>query len=245
MSYKPLVWAGTAVLIILSIFLLANTNHVINSATTSNTVSFTGEGKVVAKPDVAVVSLSLLTEAVSSKAAQDQNSAKSNAVTDFLKKQGVNADDYKTVGYNIYPQYRYPQYDRPQISGYQVNQIMEVKIRDLDKVSAILDGVVTAGANQVNSFNYQIDNPEKLKAQAREEAIKDAEKKAQALEDQVDIKLGKIVNFMENIGGYPTPMYYAMDKSVSSMGMGGGGGPSVPQGSSEIIVSVTVTYQIK
>ena len=244
-NYKPLIWSGTAVLVILAIFLLASTNKVVNTATTTNTVSFSGEGKVVAKPDITKVNLSIVTDALTSKIAQDENSKKSKALTDYLKKQNIDDKDVKTTGYNIYPQYRYPQYGgQPTITGYQVNQSMEVKIRDLDKVSNILDGVVGAGANQVNGLSFEIDDPEALKAEARAKAIADAKKKANELKSQVGISLGKIVNFSENTGGYPVPMYYDA-KLEGRGGMGGGGGPSVPTGENEIVVSVSITYQIK
>lgn len=238
--YKYLIWVGIATLVILSVFILAKTDQVLNTAATTNTVSFNGEGKVLAKPDVAAISLSIVTEAVTSKSAQDENSRKSKAVTDFLKDQGVEEKDIKTTGYNIYPQYRYPQYDKPEIRGYQVNQTMEVKVRDLDKVSSVLDGVVSAGVNQVNSLSFEIDEPEKLKAEARQKAIEDARAKADELEDHLGVDLGKIVNFSESIGGFPGPIFYAAER-----GMGGGGGPSVPTGENEIIVQVTITYQIK
>lgn len=239
-NFKYFTWVGTGVLVLVGIFLIAQTNHVVNTATTTNTVSFSGEGKVTAKPDIAVVNLSILTESVNSKDAQDSNSKKSKAVTDFLKAQGVDEKDVKTAGYNIYPQYRYPQYTKPEISGYQVNQTLEVKIRDLAKVSAILDGVVAAGANQVNQLTFSIDNPEQLKVEARQKAIEDAKKKAGELEDQLGIRLGRIINFSENVGGYPVPIYYGGAKD----GMGGGG-PSVPTGENEVVVNVSITYQIK
>ena len=240
-NYKYLIWSGTAVTVILAVFLLASTNRVLNTTTTTNTISFNGEGKVLAKPDVAAISLSIVTEAVTSKAAQDDNSSKSKAVSDFLKKQGVEEKDIKTTGYNIYPQYRYPQYDKPEIRGYQVNQTMEVKVRDLGKVSSILDGVVSAGVNQVNSLSFEIDEPEKLKAEARQKAIEDARSKTDELEDQLGVKLGKIVNFSESIGGFPGPIFY---ERALDVGMGGGG-PSVPTGENEVVVNVTLTYQIK
>ncbi len=230
-------------MVILAIFLLASTNKVLNTAATTNTVSFSGEGKVVAKPDVAKVSLSIVTDALTSKTAQDDNSKKSKAITDYLKKQNIDDKDIKTTGYNIYPQYKYPQYGgQPTITGYQVNQSIEIKIRNLDNVSNILDGVVTAGANQVNQLSFEIDSPDALKAEARAKAITDAKKKAGELQSQVGISLGKIVNFSENTGGYPVPIYY----DAKGLGMGGGGsGPSVPTGENEITVDVTLTYQIK
>src|SRR3989344_2339773 len=134
--YKPLVWSGSLVLVILALFLLVEINQVSNTATTTNTVSFSGEGKVTAKPDIAVISASIVTQAVDSKSAQDSNSTKSNAVDSFLKKQGIADKDIKTSGYNITPQYKYPPYGgQATITGYQVTQSLDVKIRNLDIVS--------------------------------------------------------------------------------------------------------------
>ena len=231
-------------MVILSVFLLASTDKVMNTAATTNTVSFSGEGKVVAKPDIAKVQLSVITEALTSKVAQDNNSKKSKAITDYLQKQGLGDKDVKTTGYNIYPQYKYPQYGgQPTITGYQVNQSIEVKIRNLDNVSNVLDGVVLAGANQVNQLSFEIDNPEALKTEARTKAIADAKKKANELQSQVGISLGKIVNFSENTGGYPVPIY--MKTEVYGRGGMGGGGPTVPTGENDIVVTVSLTYQIK
>jgi len=230
-----------AFLIIASLFLLADTNQKINTAATTNTVSFSGEGKVVSMADVAIVNLSIVTEAATSKSAQDNNSKKSKSVVDFLKKQKIDDKDIKTLSYNIYPQYSYPERENPKISGYQVNQTMEVKIRILEEVSGILDGIVSAGVNQVNSLSFEIDDPEALKADARKKAIEDAKNKAKELEDELGIDLGKIVNFSENTGGYPVPIFY----ESKADGMGGGGGPSIPIGENEIAVSVMLTYQIK
>ena len=203
---------------------------------------FSGEGKVVSKADIAAVYLSIVTESATSKSAQDDNSKKSKAVVEFLKKQKIEDKDIKTVSYNIYPQYTYPRYDKPVISGYQVNQTMTIKIRNLDEVSAILDGVVSAGANQINSLSFEIDEPEKLKAEARKMAIADAKKKARELEKELGIDLGKIINFSENTGGFPTPVYL---EAKGDMGGGGDSGPSVPSGENEISVNVYLTYQIK
>ena len=165
-------------LVILAVFLLVEINQVSNTATTTNTVSFSGEGKVTAKPDIAVISASILTQAVDSKSAQDNNSTKSNAVDSFLKKQSIAEKDIKTSGYNITPQYKYPPYgDQATITGYQVTQSYEIKVRDLTKVSTILSGLVTAGANQVNNLGLQIENPDALKSQARQLAIDDAKKR--------------------------------------------------------------------
>lgn len=259
--YKYLIWAGTAALVMLSVFLIAVTKQVKNTAATTNTISFSGEGKVFAKPDIAVVSFSILTEAKTSKVAQDQNSEKSKKVVDFLKSQDIDEKDIKTTGYNVYPQYSYPRSlplgvetqnypesypeyynSNPKITGYQVNQSFEVKVKDLEKISTVLDGLVIAGANQVNQLGFKVDKEEELKDQARELAIKDAKEKASTLKKQLGIRLGKIVNYNEG-GYYPQP--YFLEAKVTDGRGGGMDGPSVPAGENEIVVNVTITYQIK
>jgi uncharacterized protein YggE len=268
MQYKYLVWAGTGVLVILAIFLLTMIDHISNTATNANMISFSGEGKVFVKPDIAVISFSILTEAPTSKVAQDSNSQKSKKVVDFIKSQGIDDKDVKTTGYNVYPQYSYPQPmpmgvevqsypakgssgvaypeyypSNPKITGYQVNQSFEVKVRDLEKVSTILDGLVTAGANQVNNLGFQVDDIEKVKNEAREKAIEDAKAKANSLKKQLGIRLGKIVNFSE--GGYYPPMYFKAE-AMDTSGRGGGGPlPEIPAGENEVVINVTITYQIK
>ena len=240
---RYLVWAGTLALIVLSVFLVTVTKQVKNTATTANTISFSGEGKVAAKPDIAQVNFAIITQAATSKAAQDANSPKSKTIADFLKKEGIEEKDIKTTSYNVYPQYNYPRYGTPEITGYEVSQNFEVKIRDLDKINIILDGLVSAGANNISNLNFTVDDPEKLLAEARSKAIEDAKKKASALEDQLGVNLGKIVNFSENTGGYPRPIYFEA-KDIGG-GMGGGVGPELPTGENEILVYVNITYQIK
>jgi len=126
--------AGILLIIFLIVFLGVKTSQIKNTATTTNTMSFNGEGKVLARPDIAVINISIVTEAETSKAAQDDNSKKSNNVVGFLEDQDIDEKDIKTSSYNISPIYEYPRFGERKITGYRVNQSFEVKIRDLDNV---------------------------------------------------------------------------------------------------------------
>lgn len=246
-----LYWLLAVLAVIFAVFLLVSINQKLNTATTTNTVSFSGEGKVLAKPDIAMVEFSIITEAVTSKTAQDDNSMKSQKVTDFLKKQSIEEKDIKTISYNIYPKYSYPspviynqfpeRSNEPKIIGYQVTQSFQVKVRDFDKLSGIVDGLVSVGVNNVNNLGFLVEDPEKLKSEARTKAVADAKKKADELKNQIGIRLGKIINFSEGFGGYPGS-YFLEAKSGGGVG---GDGPSLPPGENEITVNVTLTYQIK
>lgn len=246
-NYKYLRWSGILTLVILSIFLITITKQVKNTPT-ANTISFSGEGEITAKPDTALVRVVIFSEAKTAKEAEQINAPKSKAVVDFLKKQDINEKDIKTAEYQVTPQYVYPVYpypvsELPKIKSYQAHHELEVKIRAIDKIGSIIDGVISAGANKVSDTRLVIDNLEKLQEEARTQAIADAKKKARDLEKQLGIKLGKIVNFYENTGGFPGPLYFET-KNMSG-DSGAGVIPEIPIGENEIKVDITITYQIK
>lgn len=235
-------WLFVVVVALSAVWLWNSIDAMRHPGSQNETISVQGKGTVKASPDVAVADIAISVEGATAKGAQDEANVKSKAVVDYLKKAGIKDADIKTSGYNIYPQYDYV-YGRSRIRGYQVTQSLTVKMRDMDKANTIVDGVVTAGANQVNSLRFEVDQPELLKSEARKLAIDDANKKADELRDQLHIGLGKIVSFSES-GDYVPPIMYgmgggAMAKEVSVTA------PDLPAGENEIVVNVTITYQIR
>lgn len=217
--------------------------------------SVSGEGKVAVKPDIATVDAGVLTQAVNIGAAQADNTKKSNAVLAFLKQQGIAEKDIKTIGYTISPQYQYfisppcisfpcPPQRPPQISGYEVRHTIEIKVRDFAKTDAVLDGVVAQGANEVGSVSFGVDNPEQARAEARAQAIRDAEGKARTLAKALGVRLGRTTGFFE--GSDPVRAYALQAKG----GFGGDGVlasqvPEIAPGEQEIRSTVTITYEFR
>jgi len=208
-----------------------------------NTISISGEGKVLAKPDIGQVSLTVFTQKTTVAAAQSENSKKMNAVLEGVKNLGVKEEDLKTTVYQINPTYQYTT-GRSVIIGYEVRQTLQVKIRDLEKISEILDKATALGANEVGSLSFTIDDEAKLKEEARDKAIAAAKEKAETLAKTLGIKLGKITSFAESSSTvYPTAYYNASEKL--GIGMGGGvSAPDVETGQNEINISVVLSYEI-
>ncbi len=205
-----------------------------------NTISVNGEGKVYTKPDIAMVSLSVVSEGKRVIDVQNENSKKANQVIKFLKESSIAEKDIKTTGYNLYPIYNYEE-RTPRIVGYGINQTVEAKVRNLDKVGDILEGAVLSGANQISSLYFKVDKDEEFKERARKLAIEDAKKKAEKLSSQIGVKLIKISGYSES-GSVP-PIYRNLELQ-ETLGMGGGETPSIQTGENEIIVNVTLTYEI-
>jgi len=222
----------------------------------TNVISVSGEGEVFAVPDIASFTVGVTEEAKTVSEAQDAATEKMNAIISYLKGEGVEDRDIKTINYNVYPRYEYsqtlcrdgycpPSGDRT-LAGFEVSQTLSVKVRDTEKAGGILSGVGERAATEVSGLSFTIDDEDALKAEARDKAIADAKTKAKTLTDSLGVKIVRVVGFYENDGGYPQP-YYA-----ESFGRGGdmavtqsASVPSISTGENKIVSYVNVTYEIR
>ncbi|KKR38790.1 MAG: Outer membrane protein [Parcubacteria group bacterium GW2011_GWB2_40_8] len=253
---------GMAMMVASIVAILSISGSYSKSVDPYNARSFSvqGEGKVISVPDVAQFSFSVITQGgINTAEIQKENTEKTNKAIDFLKSLNISEKDIKTQRFDLNPRYEsarcYGGYDMmgmgkpcplsPEIIGYTITQTVSVKIRDFANISKALAGVVENGANNVTSLSFTIDDPDALKAQAREQAIAKAQAKAEAIAKAGGFKIGKLISIYED---YYTP-FYSQVKSMGVMdGMGGGESapmPSIEPGSQEVIVNVNISYQIK
>ncbi len=205
-----------------------------------DTITISGQGKVTAVPDIAVIEVGLVTEKPNVASAQKENTEKMNRLIKKVKELGVEDKDIQTSYYNIYPQYDWPN-GKQVLRGYQVNQGISIKIRNLDKIGDILAAAGEGGANQVSGLSFNIDDPEELRQEARIKGLENAKEKAEALAKVAGVKLGKIVSFSEYSEIPPVPY-----KAYEGLGIGGGGAaPEIERGTLDVVVNVTVSYEIK
>lgn len=211
----------------------------------SYTISVDGEGELDAKPDMAVVNLSVVEQGATVQEATNKGNAKMAAVTGFLKGLGISEDDLKTTNYFLGPEYRYPQDGgKPQIASYSLNQNVRVKIRDLSKVEAVIDGAVQAGVNQTGQLSFEIDDDSDQQREARAEAFADARKKAEEMATAAGVRLGRVVSFYETSGfGQPPMPYMSVERAVGTLAADVAS--SIETGSQEVKVTVNVTYEIE
>ena len=209
------------------------------------TFSVSGEGEVVAIPDVGRFTFSVLSEGPELKKLQSGNTEKSNTIISFLKTQGVEEKDIKSESYNISPTYQYYECNlygvcpQAQISGYRVEHSVSVTVRNLENAGTLLSGVVENGANTASNLNFEVDDLEKVRDEARATAIANAIEKAGAMAKAGGFKIGKMVSIYEE-----TPYDY---------GYGGGEmlakeafpAPTLEPGSQKVTVRINISYEIK
>jgi len=230
------------------------TYHYIGSGVPENVISVSGDGEVFATPDVATFTWTVTETGKDVKDAQTKASAKVNAALASLEKNNIDKKDIKTINFNAYPKYEYNQVvcvtypcssSKQTLVGYEVSQTILVKVRAVDEAAKVIDGVTSSGISEVSSVSFTIDDEDALMTDARAQAIKDAKEKAEVLAKDLGVDLVRIVNFSDNNGGYPIPMYGKAEMSVSMDGAGNQSAPSLPTGQNKITSKVTITYEVR
>jgi len=208
------------------------------------TMNVNGTGQVFLSPDIAYINIGVHSEEATAAAAVAANNVETQQVTEALKAAGVDAKDIRTTNFSIWPNQQYDPNGQPVGTRYAVDNTVFVTIRKLENLGDLLDAAVAAGANSINSVQFDVaDKTEALK-KAREEGVKDAKAQAQELADAAGIKLGE----MQTISFYDSaPVPY-----LESYGKGGGGAAvaeaaAVPiqPGQLTLTVTVSMTYEIK
>lgn len=206
------------------------------------TISVSAEGTVKVKPDMAYINVGVQTENQSSKAAQQDNAAKMNKVMQILNDLKIADSDIKTSQYTIYPIETYSEKDnRSYITGYRVINTLEITIRDIAKVGAVIDAVTANDANTVSNIRFTVADPDKYYLQALENATLKAKSKADVLAKQFGIKIGLPSQINESGGGYNPPVLYSRMEGVKAV-MDSAAATSISSGELEIRASVGLVY---
>lgn len=218
-----------------------------------NTITVSGTGEAVAIPDVATFSFSVTQKAKTVVEAQTGATKKINDALKAVRDAGVADKDIQTTSYNINPHYEYisggvcsANYCPPGksvMTGYDVSQSIQVKVRDLSKAGSIFASIGSLEVENVNGLNFSVDDPDMVKNEARDKAIANAKEKAKLLAKQLGVRLVRVNSFSENNDSYPRPMMYSFDSA--SVGKGGAVSPEIPAGESKFTNNVTIVYEIE
>lgn len=186
--------------------------------TPPRTLSVTGSGSVQAAPDMVNISIGVTSVAPTARAALDANNAQTSKVFLFLQSAGVESRDMQSTNLSVQPQYRNTRPNegrQPEIIGYMVNNNLRVAVRKLDSFGQILDGVVTAGANNVNGIRFDISARKELTRQATANAVQDAIAQAENIVQAAGVKLGPIQTINLSGGFRPPQPYLARAESAA------------------------------
>ena len=200
-------------------------------------VTVTGEATVLATPDQATISLGVTTNGANAAEAMAANSKALAAVLERLKAAGIEERDLQTANLTLMPNWiGYDGSSVPSIADYTASNMLNVRVRALDKLGSILDASIADGANTLNGITFELAVAGPTLDEARKAAVIDAGARAAVLVAAAGTKLGKVISITENVGyNSPTPMFRSE---------GDAGKEPVATGQIGMMSSVTVTYEL-
>lgn len=233
---------GAVALLLLTVPALAQDTAVGSTKPATLTVQETGEAS--AAPDLARVSFTVLRSAETAREALDAANEAMAAVQSGMQELGIETRDLQTSGFSIEPRYEHDQ-DRngvpsgpPRLTGYDVRQTLDVRVRDVAKVGTVLDQAVTLGVNAGGSISFEMEDPSGLRDEARREAIRRAKEAAEIMAEAAGVELGTVRRIRDNLNGGPRPLGAPMMRMEAA---------SVPvqAGETTVTATVTVTFEIE
>ena len=212
-----------------------------------------GTGKATGDPDLGIISLGV--EALADSAAEARGLAAEAIDRTISSLRGNNVDDrdMQTSQFSISPRYDNQEVTRcigcrvefeRVLIGYQVNNTLTVKVRDLDNMGGIIDGATEAAGNlvRINRVSFTIEDTKPLQNEAREEAIADMLTKANAMAELAGVELGKLVFLTESGGG--VPQSFSRIESVGAFTFASDQSTSILAGELDVNVNVQGVFTI-
>ncbi|MCB9802703.1 SIMPL domain-containing protein [Candidatus Nomurabacteria bacterium] len=243
--YQPhRLWVKITMMVLITIVLVVALlrDRIINDP--QYQVSVTGRGEVSYLPDTAKIDLGVQVDrAANANLALENLNQKMNQVLQAIKDQGIEEKDIQTRNYNLYPQYDYFE-GSSKLAGYSANQSVIITVNNFSAQENIVGNLISAatkaGANQVNSVNFEAADLENLKQEARLKAITDAKMKAKEMSKATGVRLGKTIGWWENY--YPANDVYGKGGAMLSAEAA----PAyLPSGEYDLVVEVNLNYKVK
>jgi uncharacterized protein YggE len=208
-------------------------------STSPGTITVGGTGRIAVEPDVADLRLGVSVARPTVDGARADAAAAMTAILAAVRGAGVGSRDIRTTLVSVQPRYDYRDGKPPLLTGYELANTVEVTIRDLAALGAVIDGSLTAGATSMDGLSFRVDDPTQAERAARLAAMAQARARADVLAEAASVTIAGVGEVVEGGGGspgYPQPKAARMMLADASTPVEGG--------TTEISVSVTVTYRI-
>lgn len=207
-------------LALLALSVSAGADEVADEADADRTISVSGQASVVAQPDIARISMTVVERNESLGAAQQVVSDVSGRVLALFDELKIDRKQIDSTGVVIRPDYRWNRAaEEQELIGYIVERRIMVELRDMEKLGTLIERAVRAGINQMSPPAFDHTDRAGLQRRALADAVRDARANADAMAAAAGARVGAVINM--HSGGRapePRPMLRAMaaDSMVES-----------------------------
>jgi uncharacterized protein len=199
-----------------------------------------GTGSVTVEPDIASIRLGVTVVRPTATAAREDAASVMSAVISALAAAGVDRRDLRTALVGLSPVTDYSSERGPQVTGYQLSNAVDIAVRNLPTVGAVIDAGLGAGATSLDTLHFRVADPSTAAAEARGAAVADAHRRAETLAEAAGRSLGAVVGIVE---GQP-PSGPFPPRPMAAMALKADAETPIEGGTQDIVVSIVVTYAL-
>jgi uncharacterized protein YggE len=202
---------------------------------------------VKAAPDRARIAVSVISRGLTAREASETNARASKTVLEKLRDSVKAPGEVKTAGYELTPEYDYNQERSPgrgpKLVGYVATNRFSIVSADLAGIGAVIDDAVAAGASQIDSIGFFLDDEEGARQQALLEAGRKARSEAETVARSLGVGLGQVLEASTATSAAPIP-FFGREKMAMAMDAVQSAPTEVVPGALEVTASVNVAFAI-
>jgi uncharacterized protein YggE len=198
-----------------------------------------GTGRVSVAPDIADLRLGVAVTRPTVDAARAEAATTMDAILAAVDAAGVPRRDVRTALLSVQPRYDYRDNRPPTLTGYELANVVEVTVRDLERLGDVVDGTLGAGATSMDSLSFRVADPAPAEREARILAMAAARGRADVLAEAAGLTITGVTGIVEGIA-VPPP---GPRMKAERMMLAADAATPVEAGSQEVSVSVTVSYR--
>ena len=176
----------------LLVFSVAGTN--LADAAEPNTIAVGGMAEQEVAPDMAYVDLGITVRANDAETARAEEAKIAQQIRRSLLGLAITDNDLQNTGYYMYQEYKVDRDGKRTAGQYVLNSSVKVTVRDLDKLSHVIDNTVKAGVTNIDSVSYALSTQNIVQRQLLAAAVENAREKAAVVANAGSRTLGSMLS---------------------------------------------------
>ena len=176
----------------LLVFSVAGTN--LADAAEPNTIAVGGMAEQEVAPDMAYVDLGITVRANDAETARAEEAKIAQQIRRSLLGLAITDNDLQNTGYYMYQEYKVDRDGKRTAGQYVLNSSVKVTVRDLDKLSQVIDNTVKAGVTNIDRVSYALSTQNIVQRQLLAAAVENAREKAAVVASAGNRTLGSMLS---------------------------------------------------
>lgn len=198
----------------LLVFSVAGTN--LAAAAEPNTIAVSGMAEQEVAPDMAYIDVGINVRADDAETARTQEAQIASQIRRALLGLAITDNDLQNTSYYLYQEYKVDRNGVRTADKYVLDSSIKVTVKDLDKLSQVIDNVVEAGATNISNITYALSAQNIIQRQLLATAVENARDKAAVVANAGSRTLGNMLSADINSFDGGTIVAYGANKLRST-----------------------------